>query len=367
MKRVPSDDAARPPATFCGIKLPQGWEWLDPHEEYGPNETVSWRLFPQVWGFANLVGVMAHGFGIVWTATRARMDLTMQVADVSPQVCNPGAANLADVQGVVRVFGLSSAHDISLPGVVIAFFALSFTFHFIAMAALLSHAYTNWGKENRAYRLYQSGLYHNLAFWRWLEYFFSASIMLIILGSTMGVREIRSIQASVGTMATVILFGWMTDLNAYHYILDKPYPIDALGIKEFTRQWKPGSRLVRWQVHLFGYIPYVLCWVLTLRGYDNAVQAFDEFLPDFVNTIVFGTITVFTLFGVVQAVLQILPYGPSLYAWGELVYIVLSFAAKAELGIIVVEQALVEGAIYDGLLYERFDPALATCADRGFP
>ena len=196
---------------------------------------------------------------------------------------------------------------------------------------------------------------------RWLEYFFSASLMLLILGSMLGVREIRSLQAQVGAMATVILFGWITDLISSPFIVEEFYGInDKFG---FARRWKEGSWLVRWQVHLYGYIPYALVWVLVFRGYDNATSAFGPWLPPVSHQLVIGTFAVFTVFGLVQLVLQLLPFGPSLYAWGELVYIVLSFAAKANLGILAISQALVPGAEYDALLFHQFNESLLTCQD----
>ena len=83
---------------------------------------------------------------------------------------------------------------------------------------------------------------------------------------------------------------------------------------------------MRLQVHLLGYVPYALVWVLVFRGYDNA-KAVWAVVAAVSHQMVIGTFVVFTVFGLVQLVLRALPLAPSLYAWGELVYIVLSFAA----------------------------------------
>ena len=77
-----------------------------------------------------------------------------------------------------------------------------------------------------------------------------------------------------------------------------------------------------------------------------------------------------TLFGVLQLALQLLPFGPSLYAWAELVYVALSVIAKAQLGIHFVHRALVEGAVYDNLFFHQFgnlSTHKAACADVGIP
>ena len=60
--------------------------------------------------------------------------------------------------------------------------------------------------------------------------------MLLILGSMLGVREIRSLQAQVGAMATVILFGWITDLISSPFIVNEQKTVGKLT---FLRQWKP--------------------------------------------------------------------------------------------------------------------------------
>ena len=73
-------------------------------------------------------------------------------------------------------------------------------------------------------------------------------------------------------------------------------------------------------------------------------------VPDFVNVTVIGSFALFTLFGITQLLHQVLPYGPSLYWLGEIIYVVLSFTAKAELGLIVLFQALVDDGDYDNVL-----------------
>lgn len=330
--------------------------------EFDCRETVEQAYFAPVWGLCNVLGVIAHGGGLIYTLTTARLDQTMEVADVKPYVCNPEATALEDVIGVLRVVGLGPGSTFSLGWIVAGFFMLSLCFHLFAAIVLLTH-YFGIFPDNILFHAYKYGLYYNIAAWRWVEYFFSASIMLIIMGSSLGVREQRSLQGQVGAMATTILFGWMTDLYSRTKILVEPY--DACG-RTFLRQWEPWSWITRWQFHLFGYVPYALVWELVFHGYDNAMDGFGQWLPDFVHSIVYGTFSAFTLFGIVQLVLQLLPFGPSLYAWGELVYIALSFAAKAQMGIVVVQQVLIEGAVYDRLLFHKFNPNKTTCADFGF-
>lgn len=341
-----------------GGSAPRPWYYT----EFDCRETVERPWFALAWGLSNLLGAIAHGGGLVYTLTSARMAMTMEMADVSPHVCNPEAATLSVVRGILRVRGMGEAGSFSLGWVVATFFMLSLIFHLVAATVLLTHASGLW-RDNILFHGYKYGLYWNIAVWRWIEYVFSASIMLLIMGGSMGVREIRSLQAQVGGMATTILFGWLTDLYARTKIRDEPL---AWCGRTYLRRWEAWSWVTRLQFHLFGYVPYALVWVLAFRGYTNAIDSFGVWLPDFVHTIVWGTFSVFTLFGLVQLALQLLPFGPSLYAWGELVYIALSFAAKAQMGIVVVQQTLVEGAIFDDLLFAKFRPDRTTCADWGF-
>ena len=181
---------------------------------------------------------------------------------------------------------------------------------------------------------------------------------MLILGSMLGVRD----QGSAGANR---LHG-----DGHSVWVDHRFDFVAIYCRRgmqisstliFVARWKRGSWLVRLQVHLLGYVPYALVWVLVFRGYDNAKTAFGPWLPPVSHQMVIGTFVVFTVFGLVQLVLQALPFGPSLYAWGELVYIVLSFAAKANLGILAISQALVKGAKYDALLFHQFNESLLTC------
>ena len=80
------------------------------------------------------------------------------------------------------------------------------------------------------------------------------------------------------------------------------------------------------------------------------MQALVGIVPDFINGTVVSSFALFTFFGITQLLHQVLPYGPSLNWLGEVIYVTLSFAAKANLGFVVLYQALVEGAIFDNQL-----------------
>ena len=128
---------------------------------------------------------------------------------------------------------------------------------------------------------------------------------------------------------------------------DKPYKLCQWKLE---RRWKPGSLGTRFQHHMLGYLPYALLWAIIFDQYRTNMEIVGAALPDFVNIAVIGSFSLFTMFGLVQLVLQLFSYGPSLYWLGEMTYVILSFAAKAQLGFIVLFQALVEGGLYDEVL-----------------
>lgn len=184
---------------------------------------------------------------------------------------------------------------------------------------------------------------------RRLEYFFSAPLMLLLAAPLMGIREIHAIMAVVGSLAVTILFGWITEIHAQEYIELASTPYKLWGW-ELTRRWRPGSWRTRWQIHIMGYVPYALCWAIVFDRFRLNMQALVGIVPDFINGAVVSSFTLFTLFGITQLLHQVLPYGPSLYWLGEIVYVTLSFTAKANIGFVVLYQALVEGAIFDNQL-----------------
>ena len=199
---------------------------------------------------------------------------------------------------------------------------------------------------------FRSLLTSSLLLVRRLEYFFSAPLMLLLAAPLMGIREIHAIWAVVGSLAVTILFGWITEIHATSFIEEAPIPYVVCGWK-LTRHWKPGSWRTRWQIHLLGYFPYALCWTIVFDRFRLNMAAVSELIPSFVNFAVVGSFVLFTLFGITQLLHQVLPYGPSLYWFGEVVYVTLSFAAKANLGFIILFQSLVEGGLYDNVLQFR--------------
>ena len=286
----------------------------------------------------NVLGAIAHGVGVTLVRTIARTNIELPI-------WHHVFSNANTTAHPVWVRSEEVTH-INPTTVITAFFSLSLSFHvfiacFLTLQRFMPDAWwTQW---------YLWGLYHNMALWRWAEYVFSAPLMLLIAAPMMGIREIHSIWAVVGSLGITILFGWMTEIHATEFIDVAPTPYELWGWK-LTRHWRPGSWKTRWQIHLLGYVPYALCWTIVFDRFRLNMNGVGDVIPDFINVAVVGSFALFTLFGFTQLAHQFLPYGPSLYWLGEVIYVTLSFAAKANLGFIILFQALVEGGLYDNVL-----------------
>lgn len=173
--------------------------------------------------------------------------------------------------------------------------------------------------------------------------------MLMLTCLLLGLRMVHVIWMVTGLMFVTILFGWMTELHSSSLIMDSAAPY-TLWKWKLTRRWLPGSWKTRLQIHVLGYFPYALLWGIVFDQFRVNMNVISDTLPPFVNTATVGSFALFTLFGLVQLANQLFPYGPSIYWLGEATYVVLSFAAKANLGFIVIYQALVEGSPYDRAL-----------------
>lgn len=173
--------------------------------------------------------------------------------------------------------------------------------------------------------------------------------MLLLACALLGVRDLHTIWCVVGLMAITQFFGYATELYSSLLIDENAPPTELCGYT-LTRAWKQGTLLMRLQMHLLGYAPYVLAWGVVFDHFGINMALVSEAVPDFVQSATFSSVAVFTMFGLVQLVQQLLAYGPSLYWLGEATYVTLSFAAKANLGFVVLFQALVPGAAYDQTL-----------------
>jgi hypothetical protein len=169
---------------------------------------------------------------------------------------------------------------------------------FLALAAL-DHLLT--ATVMRA--TYEADLARGINRFRWIEYSFSATLMVILIGSYSGITDITAVLAVIGANVSMILFGWLQE-----------------------RMNPPGRSTTTMMPFWFGTIagaaPWVAVWV-------NVIGA--DTVPGFVFGIVVAEQVFFFSFALNQW-LQYRGVGRwTNYVYGEKVYLVLSLAAKSVL------------------------------------
>jgi hypothetical protein len=138
---------------------------------------------------------------------------------------------------------------------------------------------------------------------RWVEYSFSATLMVVLIALYCGITEVTALVGIAGANVAMILFGWLQE-----------------------RANPPGRERTTMLPFLFGTIAGAAPWVaivVNVLGSDT--------VPGFVYGIVVTQFVFFFSFGLNQW-LQYRGVGPwREYAYGEKAYLVLSLGAKSVL------------------------------------
>jgi len=148
---------------------------------------------------------------------------------------------------------------------------------------------------------YEADLARGINRFRWVEYSFSATLMLVLICAYSGITDIAAILTMAGANVAMILFGWLQET------MNPP--------GRATTTMKPF-----WFGTLAGLAPWAAVWV-------NVIGA--DTVPGFVFGIVVAEQIFFFSFGLNQW-LQYRRVGRwADYLHGEKVYLVLSLAAKS--------------------------------------
>lgn len=171
-----------------------------------------------------------------------------------------------------------------------------FTFLAISAAALFiiaSPPVFSWYKRN---------LLKNRNYGRWIEYFFSSSIMIVLISQITGISDIAALLAIFGINASMILFGALQE--------------------KYEEPGKP-NLLSFWFGSFAGIIPWIAI-VIYVWAPGLTVSP-----PGFVYGIIVSLFVFFNCFAI-NMILQYKQVGPWRdYLYGEKVYILLSLIAKA--------------------------------------
>jgi hypothetical protein len=159
-------------------------------------------------------------------------------------------------------------------------------------------------------RWYERSIARRANYARWIEYSISASVMLVLIGLFVGIRDLAAVVALFATNTAMILFGLLME-----------------------RQQRPGR--ADWSAFgfgsLVGFVPWVLIAVFVSRPQN---------VPTFVYAITIVQFVLFFSFAVNMA-LQYMQVGRWRDYWyGEVVYISLSFIAKSLLAWLIFANVL---------------------------
>ncbi len=161
---------------------------------------------------------------------------------------------------------------------------------------------------------YVRNLKRNRNYARWIEYSFSSTLMIVLIGLLPGVFDIAAIIGIAGANVSMILFGLLME----HY--------EAPG--------RPN-----WMSYIFGCITGAVPW-LAIGVYLWGPGAPAE-PPTFVYWIFFSMFVFFNTFAI-NMILQYKKVGPwREYVFGEAVYVFLSLSAKSLLAWLVFANTLI--------------------------
>jgi len=169
---------------------------------------------------------------------------------------------------------------------------------FLALAAIDHFVTATVGRAT-----YESDLRAGINRFRWVEYSFSATLMVVLIGFYSGITDITAVVAIIGANVAMILFGWLQE-----------------------RMNPPGRTSTTMIAFWFGALVGLAPWVALLIN----VLGSDD-VPGFVYGILVAQFTFFFSFGANQW-LQYRGVGRwTDYAYGEKAYLVLSLGAKSVL------------------------------------
>ncbi len=198
---------------------------------------------------------------------------------------------------------LEKVFDIPLAPLTAAFMFLSAFFHLLVASPLGAKGY-------------RSELEHGRNRFRWVEYAFSSTLMIVLIALVVSISDIAALIGIAVANVSMILFGWIMEVA------------------------NPPGQKVWWSPFWFGCIAGIAPW-LALVSYLVFASGGDG-PPGFVYGILVSIFVFFNCFAINQW-LQYKGVGRwSDYLFGERIYIALSFIAKSALAWQVFANTLID-------------------------
>ena len=276
--------------------------------------------------YLNLAGAVAHLALAIVTLAVAGINGDVNTPLVTTHYTELGWNTTATVDPYMPV--LQAFGTFSVPWTTFAFFFLSAFAHALIVIC-------NWSQmratdpqlaEPRGmvrgwYLVWLSSCQQPL---RWIEYFFSAPVMILLIAAVGGITHVFLLIALYMLTATTMLFGHLAEL---------------MNEKDTDGTWHKNAAFARLWPSLLGWFPFVPVFVIVLWNFSNALtKAADNGreVPGFVWAIVISQVVLFSLFSFPQLILLGLKRGPEFYWIGEMTYLILSLTAKAVLGLLFI-------------------------------
>jgi hypothetical protein len=231
-----------------------------------------------------LAGLHFLQFLVMLAISFARNPLVTAPVTSSYLAWDPATRTLVDAQRLV--------FDLPIGPTVAAFFLLSAIAHFTVAVP--------------ARRWYESRLARGQNPARWIEYAFSSSLMIVVIASLSGIREVGTLIAVFGANAGMILFGWSMEAA------------------------NEGRERPQWLHYVFGCVMGAIPWLVIGASLLTAATAPDATaIPAFVIAIYVSLFISFNVFAF-NMVAQYAKIGRWRdYLYGERVYMLLSLIAKS--------------------------------------
>jgi len=159
----------------------------------------------------------------------------------------------------------------------------------------------------RIYEWYVRNLKKGANYARWMEYSFSASLMIVVIAMLSGVYDMSTLILLFFMNMMMILFGWLMELH------------------------NQSTEKTNWTSFYFGCLAGIIPWVVIALYFFSAVSRPEAGVPTFVYFILPIIFVFFNIFAL-NMVLQYRKVGKWRdYLFGEKVYILLSLLAKSAL------------------------------------
>jgi len=183
-----------------------------------------------------------------------------------PVNASEAGESCTDVKCMIKVEETSTG-ELSLEWMVVAFHSCS----------VLAHL---WNLTHQS--TYYAWLARKMNPGRWVEYFFSASLMQVVIQILTGFTDVWNLSMAAVLIAVTQLFGHATEQFLY-------YSKNALAPVE------------RWQFFWFGCVSFCVPWVAILYTFFESAENSDPGPPKWVYGIIFSLLFTFGSFAVVMA------------------------------------------------------------------